>query len=278
MTPRATWETCPLCDGAGVTPLGFRCTCNGAGGYWRAVTPAAVLRAHGIEPRGEAGGEWGSRGGEAGERARGRGSASNGAVKCAVCAETKPIEEFKRDGRRRDGHAPWCAVCQTGIHHANFRHGHTINGASPEYKSWAAMCERCRRPGAINYRYYGGKGIQVCPEWRGPGGFERFLRDMGPKPTPEHSIERLDSSRGYEPSNCVWATWTEQRRNRSDIVLLTLGGKQQTLREWAAETGIPFGTIKGRLQRGWSVERTLTTPVRFTPRWHDAPRRPTDGH
>lgn len=81
----------------------------------------------------------------------------------------------------------------------------------PEYSSWRSMLFRCSNPNARNYDRYGGKGIKVCPEWVS---FKTFLKDMGPKPSPKHSLDRKDNTGNYEPSNCCWATWSEQNHNR----------------------------------------------------------------
>lgn len=81
-----------------------------------------------------------------------------------------------------------------------------------EYASWKAMKQRCLDPNRINFKNYGGRGITVCERWR--DSFENFLADMGPKPTPEHSIDRWpDNDGNYEPTNCRWATDSEQQRN-----------------------------------------------------------------
>lgn len=92
------------------------------------------------------------------------------------------------------------------------RHGHARVGAkSPEYRTWAAMRARCNNPNTDYYHCYGGLGIKVCERWNK---FSNFMADMGPKPSPKHSIDRIDSKGNYEPQNCRWATNDEQAANK----------------------------------------------------------------
>lgn len=134
-------------------------------------------------------------------------------------------------------------------------HGHCVNDRlTPTYRSWVAMLERCTQK---NHRYfwrYGGRGIIVCERWHR---FENFLSDMGERPV-GMTLDRFPNGDGnYEPHNCRWATLKEQGRNRSTNNLLTLDGRTATIAEWVEITGILRHVICGRLQRGWSVERTL---------------------
>jgi hypothetical protein len=138
-------------------------------------------------------------------------------------------------------------------------HGHTSGGkASPEYKAWCHLKERCLNPTHAHYHNYGGRGITVCDEWR--DSFEVFHRDMGPRPTARHTIERKDNDAGYCKANCVWATRQEQAENRRSNNYLEHDGRRRTITEWSRVVGIPEPTISLRLKRGWSVADALTRP------------------
>lgn len=86
----------------------------------------------------------------------------------------------------------------------------------PLFQTWCGMMRRCNDPGLRCYERYGAKGITVCERWYD---FYAFVHDMGEKPTPEHTVDRIDGKKGYAPENCRWATATEQRRNAKSIVL-----------------------------------------------------------
>jgi hypothetical protein len=95
---------------------------------------------------------------------------------------------------------------------ANFRHGHWKNSKpTPEHNTWVRMRQRCYNENHDNYRYYGGRGITVCERWQ--SSFENFFADMGPRPSPAHSIDRINNDGNYEPGNCRWATRSEQMKN-----------------------------------------------------------------
>ncbi len=95
----------------------------------------------------------------------------------------------------------------------NLRHGHAFSGyTTSEYRAWAKMKDRCLNPDSRSFADYGGRGITVCDRWI--DGFENFLDDMGPKPGPRLSIDRIDNDGNYEPGNCRWATQSQQNANR----------------------------------------------------------------
>jgi hypothetical protein len=101
--------------------------------------------------------------------------------------------------------------------------------------TWRSMLSRCRNPNDKAYRYYGGKGIYVCDRW---SSFENFAKDMGERPSPSHSLERVNNALGYCKENCTWATRSEQQKNKSSTKWYTNGTFTGVLVECAAYVGI----------------------------------------
>lgn len=131
---------------------------------------------------------------------------------------------------------------------------------SREYLSWASMRKRCNNP---KERGYGARGITVCDRW--DKSFEAFLADMGPRPA-GMTIDRIDNERGYYPGNCRWASVFTQNRNRRTTRFLTHNGVTMCLTDWAQALQMPRTALVSRLDKGWTVERALTSPHRSTSR------------
>lgn len=128
-----------------------------------------------------------------------------------------------------------------------------------EYRIWQGMKERCHNPVSTSYPRYGAQGVVVCERWR--DSFENFIADVGPRPSSLHTIDRYPDTKGpYSPDNCRWATRREQQNNLSSNRVITFRGKSMTVAQWGREFGVPRNTIYARLNRGWSVARSLGEP------------------
>ena len=135
---------------------------------------------------------------------------------------------------RTNGEARWHCACSCGgtatSTSSNLRRGRTTSCGcavarfnrqvrtthggrrTPEYGIWCSMVKRCENPNHPRYADYGGRGIGIHPEWRAD--FAAFLRDVGRRPSPELSLDRIDNDGNYEPGNVRWATAKEQAANR----------------------------------------------------------------
>lgn len=134
------------------------------------------------------------------------------------------------------------------------------------YLTWRNMRDRCRNPQNAGYKNYGGRGIDVCDTWFDD--VEKFASDMGPKPSPLHTLERKNNDGNYEPSNCKWGTRSEQSFNqrKTTKVFVTWRGQTKSAAEWAALFGITAATLRLRLSRGWSIDDALAPPSASGPR------------
>lgn len=135
-----------------------------------------------------------------------------------------------------------------------------VESRSPEYRAWSHMRRRCFDTKATAYPRYGAKGIIVCPQWRND--FAAFLADMGRKPSPAHSIDRINNDGNYTPKNCRWATFTEQQNNKRNNMRVFYRGIEMTLAEAVRAAGslIDQRLARSRIIRdGWTTERAVET-------------------
>lgn len=176
-------------------------------------------------------------------------SGHNACWRCECRCGTKTIVE---GGHLRSGGTRSC-----GCYHLELV---TIHGGrkTGTYRSWTSMIGRCRNHRRLDYPRYGGRGIRVCDRWMS---FELFLKDMGSRPSSDHSLDRIDNAGDYEPNNCRWATRFEQQNNCRSNRIIKHDGKEQTLAQWSRVTGIGSTTLRSRLNRGWPVSKALTEPV-----------------
>lgn len=123
-----------------------------------------------------------------------------------------------------------------------------------EYIAWENMLSRCRNPKNPSYKNYGLRGIRVAEEWND---FLVFYRDMGPKPDPKYTLDRIDNSGPYYKDNCQWATRTQQARNTRKNRIITFQGRSQCLSAWAKELGLSPNGLRKRLRR-WPLDKALS--------------------
>lgn len=172
--------------------------------------------------------------------------------KCGCGAETMASSTNLKGGRHK----------QCGAHRN--RTGDRLSRTA-EYLVWASMKTRCNNSKRKAYPYYGGRGIKVCPEWE--SSFAAFLRDMGPRPSEFHTLDRIDNNAGYSPENCRWTTKREQRLNQRRTRRYRYGGLNLTMMEWSERTGIRFSTLESRVFKlGWPMAKALAVPARKCPR------------
>lgn len=158
----------------------------------------------------------------------------------------------------RSGHTTSCGCYAKERQNAAVKtHGMTHDRL---YGIWASMKQRCSNPKTINYHLYGGSSIKVCDEWKDFTAFAQWAYENGYQP--DLTIDRIDNSLGYSPSNCHWVNCKVQANNRRNNHVLTYNGRSATLSEWSTIVGIYRETIYHRLLRGWSVEDALEKPVK----------------
>lgn len=201
-------------------------------------------------------------------------------------SRAKPIRPGRRFGQLtvlwREGsirkHAAWRCVCLCGnevvVRGTNLREGSQRSCAkghrdrpfitlvaSRELAAYRSMLNRCYDEKAAGYKHYGGRGVKVCDRWLLC--FENFLSDMGPRPSPDHSIDRWPDINGpYTPDNCRWATRDEQANNRRNTIVIEVDGKRRPLVEHLRELGISIGMVRKRIRRKWPIELALSEPAK----------------
>jgi len=181
-------------------------------------------------------------------------------VKCD-CGVVKFVDSYGM----RSGAIKSCGCYGRSVRQAaKFRHGHGTKGMrSPEYNVWANMISRCCYEKHTDFYLYGGRGITVCDAWKD---FKKFFEDVGKRPA-NHTLDRIDVNKGYEPGNVRWATLSEQARNKRTNRVLAIGDKSMCVADWVDETGLSSSLIINRIEYlGWSVEKALTTPARLNKR------------
>ena len=137
---------------------------------------------------------------------------------------------------------------------ARTRHGQAAN-ETPEYRAWGGMLARCRSKSGVVFSRYGARGIRVCKEWE--ESFESFFAYIGPRPSPDHSLDRINNDGNYEPGNVRWATKKQQARNKRLTRIIEIDGEKLPLADFADRYGLPRWKVVQRIDRGWEPKRSL---------------------
>lgn len=159
------------------------------------------------------------------------------------CGGTSESEGYEL----RQGHSRSCGCLRGEDGKAKWtKHGGV---RTPEYYSWNHMRRRCSEKNSKDYKNYGGRGITVCERW---DDFAAFLADMGLRPTPQHTIERVDNDKGYSPDNCIWATRDVQGQNRRNVLRIPAYGENLTIRQIVNRSGLGYACVYKRFRKGLS--------------------------
>ena len=131
---------------------------------------------------------------------------------------------------------------------------------TPLYRIWSNIKRRTSDPKSRSYRDYGGRGIRMCDEWFND--FSAFYSYVGDRPSAEHSLDRINNDRGYEPGNVRWVLKVVQANNTRSNRMITISGVTKTLSMWCRDNGVDYKAAHARLRAGWTEVAAVTTPVR----------------
>lgn len=126
---------------------------------------------------------------------------------------------------------------------------------TPEYKTLYRCRSRCYNKKYPRYKDWGGRGIRVCQEWL--DSFETFYKDMGPRPSEHHSLERIDNNKDYCKENCKWGTEEEQVDNKRNTIRIELNGITKTLSRWAKDLGVNKKSLDRKYKNGQWPENSI---------------------
>lgn len=143
-----------------------------------------------------------------------------------------------------------------------FRPKHGMTN-TPEFRAWQGAKTRCNNPRSKDYPRWGGRGIKMSPLWEND--FLAFFNAVGPKPSPKHSLDRIQGHLGYEPGNVRWATSKEQAENRRSSVIVEAFGRLQTVTALVESACVARSTLRRRLARGVPPEQAATQPLPALP-------------
>lgn len=154
------------------------------------------------------------------------------------------------------GHTQSCGcLVSDRAREVNLTHGETH---SKLYRAYTNMMTRCYNPKYKYFHAYGGRGIAVCDEWKGEGGYENFSKWAKANGfSPELTFDRADVNGDYSPSNCRWATMKQQQNNRTNNLRIEYNGEVKTLSEWADHLGVNYAKLQRMLHRNVPIAEAV---------------------
>lgn len=155
----------------------------------------------------------------------------------------------------KSGNTQSCGCLQRELEAAGGPRRTHGKAGTPEYKAWIRMKNRCYDESFIEYAHYGGRGINVCDEWR--HSFETFFADIGPRPSPVHSLDRINNDGNYGPGNVRWATRIQQANNRRCSRFIEFNGQRKTVAEWEQSYGFGRNKLYWKIANGISMETAI---------------------
>lgn len=152
------------------------------------------------------------------------------------------------------GHTKSCGCLAKTIHIKHHMYNHPI------YKVYFSMKSRCHNKKNKRYKNYGGRGIVMCDEWK--DSFEQFYKDMGPKPSPKHSIDRINNNGNYCKENCKWSTREQQDSNKTNNIFISHNGITKTITQWSKILNVSVQTLMKRHNNKWDDSKIIEAPVK----------------
>ncbi len=176
--------------------------------------------------------------------------------KCAACKALKPFADFHGRQNRKSGLSSYCRSC------ARIRNA-ADRAKDPLYDIWGAMIRRCDNPADKGYHKYGARGIRVCERWRVYENYRSDIAVLGARPSPSHSIDRIDNDGNYEPGNIRWATDSQQAINQRIRKDNTSGhkGVSPIGDKWAAN--VNRNGIRRYLGRHSTIEEAVAARIHY---------------
>ena len=180
----------------------------------------------------------------------------------------------RAESNSKSGNAMWVCRCECGnivtVIGSKLRSGYTKScgclrisnvsqGHSKEriYRTWRGMHQRCYNPNDDKYKWYGAKGISICPEWHDFSTFRVWALANGY--TDKLTIDRINPKENYNPNNCRWVDMKFQANNKTNNKIVTYQDQEYSVAQFADKLNVPYHTVRNQMRLGWSIEKNCST-------------------